>query len=798
MREPLFTRLLHAGSRNRLVLLVAVVLSIGAGLAGLFFIRFESNIELMLPDHPVVRDHLAFLNKSRLSGKLVLWLELAPEGQSTELHSAVDQVAAALDPVLFPKVITGLSGKDLQENMGALLDYLPSVMSPEDLHKLAAGLDRKEVSQKLRQTWLQFLNPGSLFMRQTLQADPLGFSSVLLGKLQEAVSSLAFDVEIENGHFVTRDRRNAMLIVETPVRVPDTQGSGRVVGELKRVFSLLPATVKGHIIGGHTHTVSNEEVIRRDIGLTLVIAAVAFFLLFAVLIADVATLLIYLVPAVSVVFGVNAAYLMLGPLSYSVIGVSAVVAGISVDYGIHVYIAARTTGNPLTGTAHVVRPVTAGAATTLGIFAAFFLSRIEGYHQMAVFTILSILVALVMSLLVLPHALGSHKGRLRFFSGGRKTPPRPGRREGWILFLWLVLTVALAWSAWGVRLESDIRKIDGASPEILAAEDRFDEVWKRQKLAILVAESGSLEQALALNRKIRDAMQEHPRLGPLTSVASLLPEAAVRKANRAAWSRFWSPERRIRLETLVREESHPFGFSDDAFRPFFQRLNHTDTAADADPFSVFPEMFLDRFLQKTDDTVQVLSYVPDSAENLAELKQTLDGIPGVRIVSAQALSSVISSVITEDMVSMTRAALLFLVLLTFIFVRNVKESILALIPVLSSVVWLFGIMALLKLPLNVANLVADVVVMGLCIDYGIFMVFSSRHRSDAGTTLAVSLSALTTLIGAGVLVFAKHPALFSIGVTIVIGIGAGFLSAVFVVPAAYRRLLQGPEGARPS
>jgi len=48
------------------------------------------------------------------------------------------------------------------------------------------------------------------------------------------------------------------------------------------------------------------------------------------------------------------------------------------------------------------------------------------------------------------------------------------------------------------------------------------------------------------------------------------------------------------------------------------------------------------------------------------------------------------------------------------------------------------------------------------------------------------LSGLTTVTGFGALVFAQHPALHSIGITVLLGIGAAIPSAIYVIPALYR------------
>ena len=129
---------------------------------------------------------------------------------------------------------------------------------------------------------------------------------------------------------------------------------------------------------------------------------------------------------------------------------------------------------------------------------------------------------------------------------------------------------------------------------------------------------------------------------------------------------------------------------------------------------------------------------------------------------------------------------------TTFFLRSPALVAAALIPVLTSTLWLAGGVNLLGLKLNVATLVAFIVVMGLCVDYGIFMAHRStkdmRERGHGATVLAVTLSALSSLIGAGVLVFAAHPALFSVGITLVIGLGSGYLSSVLVVPWVADRL----------
>jgi uncharacterized protein len=89
---------------------------------------------------------------------------------------------------------------------------------------------------------------------------------------------------------------------------------------------------------------------------------------------------------------------------------------------------------------------------------------------------------------------------------------------------------------------------------------------------------------------------------------------------------------------------------------------------------------------------------------------------------------------------------------------------------------------------------AGIVVFGLSIDYSFVMMHSYRHRLSGVTRLAVHLSAITTVVGTAALLFAQHPALFTIGVTLTIGVTAGYIAAMLVIPALCDLFL--PDGGR--
>jgi predicted RND superfamily exporter protein len=68
------------------------------------------------------------------------------------------------------------------------------------------------------------------------------------------------------------------------------------------------------------------------------------------------------------------------------------------------------------------------------------------------------------------------------------------------------------------------------------------------------------------------------------------------------------------------------------------------------------------------------------------------------------------------------------------------------------------------------------------------MVMRRADEEGLGTEKAVLVSGLTTLAGFGALALALHPALHTIGVTVLLGIGAAFPSALLVIPAFQGKL----------
>lgn len=133
-------------------------------------------------------------------------------------------------------------------------------------------------------------------------------------------------------------------------------------------------------------------------------------------------------------------------------------------------------------------------------------------------------------------------------------------------------------------------------------------------------------------------------------------------------------------------------------------------------------------------------------------------------------------------------AICAIILLVFVDFRTIRHTILAILPLFVGTVWMVGLMNLLNIGYNFANIVAIPLILGIGVDSGVHMV----HRLREGVTphllvktagKAITISSLTTVAAFGALGAAQHRGLQSLGQTLVLGVIACLIASVVVLPA---------------
>jgi len=131
------------------------------------------------------------------------------------------------------------------------------------------------------------------------------------------------------------------------------------------------------------------------------------------------------------------------------------------------------------------------------------------------------------------------------------------------------------------------------------------------------------------------------------------------------------------------------------------------------------------------------------------------------------------------------AIILPVVFLEFLTVRH---TLLALLPLGVGMLQMFGLMGLLGIPLNPANMIVLPLILGIGIDAGVHVVhdFCSQHgryRINASTASAVVINTATNMAGFGSLMIASHRGLESLGRVLTLGLACCLFTSLVMLPA---------------
>lgn len=734
----------------------------------------------MIPQEPSeMARHFQFLQESPLSGKLLVQVS-AEQGVSTRaLVRATDRLARGMDGPLFTRVMTG-PPVDRGEGLPAfLIRALPRLFTQKDRLRALELLAPERVRSRLEHILRSLASPQGWGSRDMEARDPLGLRLLVLEKMR-AVSPIP-DVRIVDGHFISRDGRHALIVAETPVPMTDPEGGKRLIEAFRGLTRELPPSVEASLYSGHLYSVANAETVQRDLLLVLSLSSAALVLLFLVFVRSVNGLLILLVPATTLLAAVAGTSRVYDPVSGVTLGFGAVLLGISIDFGIHVYFALRKAEKDQAPAiaGRVGAPVLFAGLTSMAAFSVLLFSTIPAQRQLGVFSLLGMACALVIALGVLPQGIrSSGRGRAREFK-------RVGHRPGWILWVWAGLIGLTGWQAAGLEFEGDLRRMNRVPDEVRELEDRLTRNWGGLLGRTLVlAEGKDLASVLPVNDRVFETLQSVVPASDIMSLAPLLPSQGKQEENQRRWDAFWSPSRVQEARDLLRDAGEDLGFSRGAFAPFFQWLEaEVHPVVPEDLMAAGLEEILRGFVLQSEDRVRVLSLVPDSPDLSPHLAEVFRDEAQVGVISPSAFGDRLSLALARDFLYFILGAAGMVLVLVAMLLRRWRRVAAALVPVGTGLVVAMGGMVLLGIPLNVFSMVAAVLILGLGVDYGVFMVMRGSGEEDLGTEKAVLVSGLTTLAAFGALALALHPALHTIGVTVLLGIGAAVPSALLVIPA---------------
>lgn len=349
--------------------------------------------------------------------------------------------------------------------------------------------------------------------------------------------------------------------------------------------------------------------------------------------------------------------------------------------------------------------------------------------------------------------------------------------------LWLLLIAIGLWAAVNTPMDGDLRGLGYTPTQVRTDEDDSRRIWGNMRdMAMVFSRGGTLDAALAENDKVWNLLRDAKADGDAASLAPLLPSTETQARNIAGWNAFWRSHKDETL-ALIDAEGARLGFSAAAFVPFSEFVTTS-------PVPVLPTFLnelgllelMNMLTARDGSEFLALTLLPDTREHAALFDQDTERNLNARFVSGSRFRSMLGDAMRSDVTRFSAGALAAVALLTAALLREARRTMLALLPIGAGLTMILGAMQLFGQAMNLFHVVSLPLVIGLGADYGIFMVSHTDPATRRQTARAVLFSGLTTLGGFGALVLARHPALHSIGITVLIGIGGAMVTALWVVP----------------
>ena len=816
MKSGLYTRLHLWLSSHRKFVLVAVLLATAAATAISSRIQLEEDILGILPRrNQTVDDYKYVLRKFRQIDRVFLDVGLDSADAGT-LAAAADELFSGLstNPAL-TRIHYRLEPGEHRKVLDLLIGALPNLFTEDDLRALAPRLEPAAVREYLTVMRRKLAGPEGMVLKDVIATDPVGMSGLMVAKVLPLQTGFG-EARVEDGRIFSGDGRHVLLMAEPKFPSSNSGESAALVAGLLGVAREVERKFPGvhvAITGGHRMSVDNATLIKTD-------AARCIFLgLGAMVVLCLASFRRRWLAAVALLpsfFGTLIAGVVLAlwqpTLSAIATGFAVIAIGITVDYAIHViYHLDNAAGLDRASVGrHVgqlVWPISIGALTTVAAFAVMAGSSIHGYQQLGVFGAVGVLCSAAFALVILPLLVPipekSGQPPLWLTQLMEKFSAWRGRRLPWLLAGVAVISLFTAVGMRRLRFDGDVARLNGITESTRQDEALIRRTWgDALGMTLVVARSPTVEEALAQSDRAAQTLARTPGVTAVYSVSSVCPSQATQEENIRRWREFWTQGRRDALRQTLQQVGGELGFRPDAFDAFWPRIEGSPAKLSLDIFRGTPlEQVLNErvALAPGDNAVSTLLKFEDRAQ-IGALKQAL---PGMIVLDKKAFAEHIAGLAKGGLKRFALWTGALVALILYLSLASVELMAATLLPLAFGLLWTFGAMGWLGLPIDMMNSIFVIFIIGVGEDYSVFLVTSKldewRGRTGrlAATNASVLISALTTILGFAVLVFAQHPVLFSMGTTVLLGMVCTFVATVVLTPLCMDVLLiyQPPRGS---
>lgn len=788
---------------NYRLLIIVFILIIAGALTAILRLDIDTDIVRSLPqDQRVISDALDIFENHPIHDQIAVDIGLNRDDPELLVQCGRTLEEQLKNSGLFAEVGTEKISELIPDLALYISQNLPKLFSAEELRRdIAPRLKAPFVEQRFTELLQKLSSLEGIGQARFISADPLGFMEPVMARL--ALLAPVQNSSIHRGFIFSGDKRHLLLTARPKAGGTDTASARQIASllhsvalELANKYNQGDTRVTLTPVGAYRAALDNEQIIRHDVNLALLLSTIGIALLLFFAFPRPLLGLFSLLPALA---GTSAAlffYSLIHPsISIMVLGFGGAIISITVDHGIaYLLFLDRPQETRGEEAAFEIRSIGILAVlTTCGAFLTLNFSGFPVFVQLGQFTAMGVLFSFLFVHTIFPRLTPTmppaEKQRKLPLQGMVNRLYHTGRWGFGAAILLACILLFFAKPTFNVSLAS----MNTVTAETEAADALFSTVWG--DIATKVILMLQADSVLELQQKNDILLQKlevdlhADKIKPAFVSSMLFPGPKRAAANLAAWKQFWSSEKIARLRRVLDTAAATNGFAPHAFDGFSGLL----APSTSDMESTLPARFypLLGISQGKGQLNQFVNIRPGKQYNSQDFHSRYQ--MDAKIFDSPYFSKQLADILFNSFATMLGIIAVAIVLLLLLFFASWQLTLITLTPPLFSYICTLGTMKLMGHPLDIPSLMLSIVILGMGIDYSIFFVRAQQryrdpaHPSFTLVRMAVFMAGASTLIGFGVLCLAEHSLLRSIGITSLLGIGYSLLGAFLLLPPLLQR-----------
>lgn len=754
-------------------------------------LKLNEDIAKVIPlDSKIKKVNQAYQN-TKFSDNLIFHLSPKDTNNFNETSTLIDfadSLVASLnelDSSRIQEIRYTLSDVAITELYDLFYAHIPFFLTEEDYEKLLLRLPRVGIQKALKSVYKTLISPTGFMLKKNVLKDPFGLASFPLKHLQDF--QIDGNYTLYNNRIMTQDKKHLLFFVTPKANAGATGENAILLKEIDRKVAVIQTAFEdkfeAEYFGSIAVSVANARQIKADITYTVGAALIVLVFFIVLFFKRLSTPFLIFIPVVlGAALGLTALVMWKESISAISLGVGAVLLGITVDFSLHVFAHFRAEGSIKKTIKDISTPTIMSSLTTSSAFLCLLYMSSEAMRDLGIFAAVAVLGAAIFALLVLPHFLPekTDKNHIKTTTFLDKLAAYPVHENKWIKGIVFMATILFLFFYNKVEFEDNMNNINFMTRALKKADTNLQQMGgEALKSTYVVATAQNVEEALQKNEQVTKKLQtllEQGIIQNYTSVSKFLLSQKEQKEKITQWNNFWTTERKDAVCKKLIEEGAKFKFKPTTFQQFNNLLEKEFTSVEAAQFKPLQDLLLSEYTTIKNGQYSFISIVKLNDAQKATVYPLFQGIKGITIFDKQFIADQFAQSLQADFGTLVNWSFLIVFIILLVAFGRIELAILTIFPILLSWEWTLGLMAIFGLKFNIVNIIICTFIFGLGIDYSIFVTKGLLHEYKYGERIlpsyktSIVLSALTTMCGMGVMIFAQHPALFSIASLSIIGI----------------------------